>query len=163
VHELSRDGSLGFWIALQEEYGMIAQQRCWVHKTANILDKVPKSVQGKAKQLIHKMYLASTRKAALAAYDQFISSYQIKFPKACECLEKDKEMLFTFYDFPAQHWPIYGPPTRIQNTTLTSKTMGDGDRHGVVVHQTPSGQPRLLCKFPNNVQASNLRRIAGGR
>ena len=62
-----------------------------MHKTANILDKMPKSVQGKAKQLIHEMYLAPTRKAALAAYDQFFSSYQIKFPKACECLEKDKE------------------------------------------------------------------------
>jgi transposase-like protein len=67
------DGSLGFWIALQEEYGSVAQQRCWVHKTANILDKMPKSVRGKAKQLIHEMYLAPTRKAALAAYDQFIS------------------------------------------------------------------------------------------
>ena len=95
--------SLGFWIALQEEYGSIAQQRCWGHKTANILDKMPKSVQGKAKQLIHEMYLAPTRKEALAAYDQFISSYQTKFPKACECLQKDKEVLFTFYDFPAQH------------------------------------------------------------
>jgi putative transposase len=63
-------GSLGFWIALQEEYGPIAQQRCWVHKTANILDKMPKSVQGEAKQLIHEMYLAPTRKAALAAYER---------------------------------------------------------------------------------------------
>ena len=95
------DGSLGFWIALQEEYGPVAQQRCWVHKTANILDKMPKSVQGKAKQLIHEMYLAPTRKAALAAYDQFISSYQAKYPKATECLEKDKEWLLTFYNFPA--------------------------------------------------------------
>jgi putative transposase len=64
-----------------------------------------KSVQGKSKQLIHEMYLAPTRKAALAAYDQFLSSCQTKFPKACECLEKDKAVLFTFYDFPAQHWP----------------------------------------------------------
>jgi putative transposase len=68
------DGSLGFWIALEEEYGPVAQQRCWVHKTINILDKMPKSVQGKAKQLIHEMYLAPTRKAALAAYEQFINS-----------------------------------------------------------------------------------------
>jgi transposase-like protein len=105
------DGSLGFWIALQEEYGAIAQQRCRVHKTANILDKMPKSVQAKAKQLIHEMYLAPTRKAALAAYQQFISSYQVKFPKACESLQKDKETLFTFYDFPAQHWPTFKPPT----------------------------------------------------
>ena len=105
------DGSLGFWIALQEEYGAIAQQRCWVHKTANILDKMPKSVQDKAKQLIHEMYLAPTRKAALAAYDQFISSYQSKFPKACECLEKDKEVLFTFTTFRPNIGRIYGPPT----------------------------------------------------
>jgi hypothetical protein len=69
-----------------------------VHKTANILDKMPKSVQGKAKQLIHEMYLAPTRKAALAAYDQFISSYQANYPKATECLKKDKEWLFTFYN-----------------------------------------------------------------
>ena len=61
------DGSLGFWIALQEEYGPVAQQRCWVHKTANILDKLPKSVQAKAKQLIHETYLAPTRKSALVA------------------------------------------------------------------------------------------------
>ena len=97
------DGSLGFWIALQEEYGPVAQQRCWVHKTVNILDKMPKSVQGKAKQLIHEMYLAPTRKAALAAYEQFINSYQIKFPKACECLEKDKEVLLDSYVLDRKH------------------------------------------------------------
>jgi putative transposase len=98
------EGSLGFWLALQEEYGPVPHQRCWVHKTANILDKMPKSVQGHAKQLIHEMYLSPTRKAALAAYEQFITSYQAKYPKATECLQKDKEWLFSFYDFPAQHW-----------------------------------------------------------
>jgi len=127
------DGSLGFWIALQEEYGPVAQQRCWVHKTANILDKMPKSVQGKAKQLIHEMYLAPTRKAALAAYDQFISSYQIKFPKACECLERDKEVLFTFYDFPAQHWSHLRTTNPIESTFATvrlrtHRTKGCGSR-----------------------------------
>ena len=127
------DGSLGFWIALQEEYGPVAQQRCWVHKTANILDKMPKSVQSKAKQLIHEMYLASTRKAALAAYDQFISSYQIKFPKACECLQKDKEVLFTFYDFPAQHWSHLRTTNPIESTFATvrlrtHRTKGAGSR-----------------------------------
>jgi putative transposase len=127
------DGSLGFWIALQEEYGPIAQQRCWVHKTANILDKMPKNVQGKAKQLIHEMYLAPTRKAALRAYDQFISSYQIKFPKACECLHKDKEVLFTFYDFPAQHWPHIRTTNPIESTFATvrlrtHRTKGCGSR-----------------------------------
>src|ERR1700738_4741897 len=93
-----------FWLALQEEYGVVARQRCWVHKTANILDKMPKSVQGRAKTLIHEMYLSPTRKAARKAYDQFVASYQAKFPKAVECLQKDQESLFTFYDFPAQHW-----------------------------------------------------------
>jgi len=127
------DGSLGFWIALQEEYGPVAQQRCWVHKTVNILDKMPKSVQGKAKQLIHEMYLAPTRKAALAAYDQFISSYQTKFPKACECLEKDKEVLFTFYDFPAQHWSHLRTTNPIESTFATvrlrtHRTKGSGSR-----------------------------------
>jgi putative transposase len=127
------DGSLGFWIALQEEYGPVAQQRSWVHKTANILDKMPKSVQGKAKQLIHEMYLAPTRKGALAAYDQFISSYQTKFPKASECLEKDKEVLFTFYDFPAQHWSHLRTTNPIESTFATvrlrtHRTKGSGSR-----------------------------------
>ena len=127
------DGSLGFWVALEEEYGQVAQQRCWVHKTLNILDKMPKSVQGKAKQLIHEMYLSPTRKAALAAYDQFISSYQTKFPKACECLEKDKEVLFSFYDFPAQHWPHLRTTNPIESTFATvrlrtHRTKGSGSR-----------------------------------
>ena len=127
------DGSLGFWVALQEEYGQVAQQRCWVHKTANILDKMPKSVQGRAKQLIHEMYLAPTRKAALAAYDQFISSYQVKFPKACECLQKDKAALFTFYDFPAQHWSHLRTTNPIESTFATvrlrtQRTKGSGSR-----------------------------------
>jgi putative transposase len=105
--------------ALREEYGPVAQQRCWVHKTANILDKMPKSIQGRAKQLIHAMYLSPTRKAALAAYEQFITSYQAKFPKATECLEKDKEWLFTFYDFPAQHWSHLRTTNPIESTFAT--------------------------------------------
>ena len=94
---------------------------------------MPKSVQAKAKQLIHEMYLAPTRKAALAAYDQFISSYQIKFPKACECLAKDKEALFSFYDFPAQHWPHLRTTNPIESTFATvrlrtQRTKGCGSR-----------------------------------
>src|SRR5689334_7277810 len=127
------DGSLGFWLALREEYGPVREQRCWVHKTANILDKMPKSVQGRAKQLIHQMYLSPTRKAALAAYDQFISSYQPKYPKATECLEKDQEWLFTFYDFPAQHWSHLRTTNPIESTFATvrlrtQRTKGCGSR-----------------------------------
>jgi putative transposase len=110
-----------------------SQQRCWVHKTANILDKMPKSVQGRAKELIHEMYLSPTRKAALTAYDQFIASYQAKYPKATDCLEKDKEWLFTFYDFPAQHWSHLRTTNPIESTFATvrlrtQRTKGCGSR-----------------------------------
>src|SRR5271157_6554486 len=95
--------------------------------------KCPKAFRAKRKQLIHEMYLAPTRKAALAAYEQFFSSYQIKFPKACECLEKDKEVLFTFYDFPAQHWPHLRTTNPIEPTFATvrlrtHRTKGSGSR-----------------------------------
>jgi len=87
-------------VGLVEEYGPIAQQRCWVNKTANILDKMPKSVQGKVKQLIHEVYLAPTRKAVSGVYDQFISSYQTEFPKACECSwKKIKKSCLPFTTF----------------------------------------------------------------
>jgi putative transposase len=127
------DGSLGFWNALREEYGPAPEQRCWVHKTANILDKMPKSVQGRAKELIHEMYLSPTRKAALSAYDQFISSYEAKFPKATDCLQKDRESLFTFYDFPAKHWSHLRSTNPIESTFATvrlrtKRTKGCGSR-----------------------------------
>src|SRR6202022_4319915 len=100
---------------------------------ANIPEKMPKSVQGRAKELIHEMYLSATRKAALEAYDQFIASYQAKFPKAIACLQKDKEALFTFYDFPAQHWPHLRTTNPIESTFATvrlrtQRTKGCGSR-----------------------------------
>lgn len=98
------DGALGFWAALEEEYPKVDQQRCWVHKTANILDKLPKSIQPSAKELIHQMYMAPKKEQALKAYDEFMKRYQAKYPKACECLAKDKDVLFTFYNYPAEHW-----------------------------------------------------------
>jgi putative transposase len=98
------DGALGFWAAVEEVYPRTGHQRCWVHKTANILDKMPTSIQPKAKRKIHDIYLAETKEQALVAYNSFFTVYGSKFPKACECLAKDKEALFTFYDFPAEHW-----------------------------------------------------------
>ena len=94
---------------------------------------MPKSVQGHAKELIHEMYLSATRKAALEAYDQFIASYQAKFPKATACLQKDKEWLFTFYDFPAQHWSHLRTTNPIESTFATvrlrtQRTKGCGSR-----------------------------------
>jgi len=98
------DGALGFWAALAEVFPETREQRCWVHKTANVLDKMPKKVQPSAKGLLHEMYMAATKAQALQAFHEFGERYRAKFPKAVECLEKDKDALFTFYDFPAEHW-----------------------------------------------------------
>ena len=128
------DGSLGFWIALQEEFGTtVEQQRCWVHKTANVLDKLPKSLQSRAKEMLHDLYLAPTHQAALSAYDRFLTNYQLKYPKACNCLEKDKAVLFTFYHFPAEHWSHLRTTNPIESTFATvrlrtQRTKGCGSR-----------------------------------
>jgi putative transposase len=127
------DGSLGFWAALEEEYPTVREQRCWVHKTANILDKMPKGVQSKAKQRIQDMYMAETREEAVKAYDEFVSLYEAKYPGACECLRKDRDVLFTFYDFPAEHWTHLRTTNPIESTFATvrhrtKRTKGCGSR-----------------------------------
>jgi len=127
------DGALGFWAALREAYPECEEQRCWVHKTANILDKMPKSVQPKAKERIHDIYLAPTKEQALVAYNSFLTLYSKKFPEACECLSKDKDVLFTFYDFPAEHWIHIRTTNPIESTFATvrlrtEKTKGCGTR-----------------------------------
>jgi transposase-like protein len=132
------DGSLGFWSAIEEIWPETAHQRCWVHKTANILDKMPKSVQGKAKQHIHDMYLAETKKDALKAFDLFEMLYKDKFPKAFNCLEKDKDVLFSFYDFPAIQWQHIRTTNPIESTFATvrhrtRKTKGCGSRRATLM------------------------------
>jgi putative transposase len=127
------DGALGFWAAIREVYPSTQEQRCWVHKTANILDNMPKSVRPKAKERIHDIYLAPTREQAFVAYNSFLSLYEKKFPKACECLAKDKETLFAFYDFPAEHWVHIRTTNPIESTFATvrlrtEKTKGCGTR-----------------------------------
>jgi transposase-like protein len=127
------DGGLGFWAALREIYPETKEQRCWVHKTANVLDKMPKSVQPKAKEKIHDIYRADTREQALVALNSFVSLYGKKFPGACECLIKDKDILFTFYDFPAEHWIHIRTTNPIESTFATvrlrtAKTKGCGTR-----------------------------------
>ena len=127
------DGALGFWAALEEVFPGVRQQRCWVHKTANVLDKLPKKLQPRAKTLIHEMYQASTQEDALAAYDAFFELYEAKYPKACHCLAKDKEVLFTFYDFPAEHWLHIRSTNPIESTFATVRhrtrqTKGCGSR-----------------------------------
>ena len=127
------DGALGFWSALEEEFPSTKHQRCWVHKTANILDKMPKHVQLSAKSLIHEMYMAPSRETALNSYECFLATYEAKYPNACKCLEKDKEQLFTFYDFPAMHWQHIRTSNPIESTFATVRhrsrlTKGCGSR-----------------------------------
>jgi len=127
------DGALGFWAALAEEFQSTKVQRCWVHKTANVLDKMPKKVQPGAKDLLHEMYLSATEEDALEACEQFMKRYQAKFPKACECLAKDKDVLFTFYEFPAEHWSHIRTTNPIESTFATvrhrtKRTKGCGSR-----------------------------------
>jgi putative transposase len=127
------DGGLGFWAALPEVYPETKEQRCWVHKTANILDKMPSSVHAKAKEKIHDMYMAPTKEQAFVAFNSFLSLYSTKFPKACECLTKDKDVLFTFYDFPAEHWIHLRSTNPIESTFATvrhrtKRTKGCGSR-----------------------------------
>ena len=98
------DGNLGFWKALRQVYGAAREQRCWVHKTANVLNKLPKGVQAKAKQQLHAIWMAETREAAEAAFDHFVDAYRAKYDKAVACLVRDREALLAFYDFPAEHW-----------------------------------------------------------
>jgi len=127
------DGALGFWAALRKVFPRTREQRCWVHKTANILDKLPKRLHSKAKSHIHEMYLAESRKDALEAYDHFIDVYEAKYPKAVACLTKDKEEMFTFYDFPAKHWIHIRTTNPIESTFATvrlrtKRTKGCGSR-----------------------------------
>lgn len=127
------DGALGFWAAIEEVFPNTKSQRCWVHKTSNILDKMAKSVQVDAKKMIHEMYMSPTKKAALKAYDEFVKTYQAKYPKAVECLVKDKDVLFTFYEFPAEHWLHLRTSNPIESTFATVRhrtrqTKGCGSR-----------------------------------
>jgi len=150
------DGALGFWAALTEIFPQTRRQRCWVHKTANILDKLPKSIQSKAKSLIHEMYQAQSKKKALGAYDHFLAAYSDKYPKAVECLTKDSEDLFAFYDFPAAHWIHIRTTNPIESTFATvrlrtKRTKGCGSRQATL---------SMVFKLAQEAQ-KNWRRLRG--
>jgi transposase-like protein len=136
------DGALGFWAALAEVYGETRQQRCWVHKTTNVMKKLPKTLQETAKKDLQEMYLAPTKAAALHAFDQFLQEYGVDHPKACACLVKDKDQLFTFYDFPAEHWchlrtsnPIESTFATIRLRTYKTKGCGSRDATNILVYK----------------------------
>ena len=127
------DGALGFWAALREVYPATREQRCWVHKTGNVLNKLPKSSQAKAKAKLQEIWMAETRPKANQAFDLFVASYEAKYPKAVECLVKDRDVLLTFYDFPAEHWVHLRTTNPIESTFATvrlrtARTKGSGSR-----------------------------------
>lgn len=110
------DGAMGFWAALEEVYPESRHQRCWMHKSMNVLNCLPKSVQPKAKQALHNIWQAENRADAEKAFDLFIETYDTKYPKATKCLQKDHEELLSFYDFPAQHWQSIRTSNPIEST-----------------------------------------------
>ena len=113
------DGALGFWKAVGELWPTTAEQRCWVHKTANVLNKLPRSQQPKAKRALQDIWMAATRKDAEKAFDAFRAAYTLKFDKAAACLEKDRQALLAFYDFPAEHWKHLRTSNPIESTFAT--------------------------------------------
>jgi len=122
------DGALGFWKALGEVWPTTREQRCWVHKTANVLNKLPKSLHAKAKRALQQIWMAETKKDALAALDMFVDTYGTKYEKAVDCLTKDRDVLLAFYDFPAEHWkhlrttnPIESTFATVRHRTIRSK------------------------------------------
>jgi transposase-like protein len=127
------DGALGFWKALKQIYPKTREQRCWVHKTANVLDKLPKRLQAEAKQKLHAIWMADTREHAHQAFDLFVRTYEAKYSKAVECLTKDRDVLLAFYDFPAEHWGHLRTTNPIESTFATvrlrtKRTKGSGSR-----------------------------------
>jgi len=131
------DGALGFWKALPQVFGTTRSQRCWVHKTMNVLNKLPQGLQAKAKAELHEIWNAETRVDAEQAFANFLLTYEAKYPKATECLEKDRHTLLTFYDFPAEHWLHLRTTNPIESTFATvrlrtTKTRGCVSRSGLL-------------------------------
>ena len=127
------DGALGFWKALPQVFSQTREQRGWVHKTANVLNKLPKSKQSKAKSMRHDIWMASTKAEAEKASDRFETTFEAKYPKATACLTKDREVLLAFYDFPAEHWVHIRTTNPIESTFATvrlrtRRTKGCGSR-----------------------------------
>ena len=161
------DGAMGFWNALSKIYPDCKRQRCWVHKTANVLNKVPKSMQPKVKQSIHDIWMAETKDEAEKAFDNALECYDAKYPKAMECLRKDREELLAFYDFPAEHWVHIRTTNPIESTFATvrlrskrSKNCGSRDTTLAMVYKLMESAEkkwrkiqgfRLLTLVVNNV------------
>jgi len=150
------DGALGFWSALDEIFPGTRHQRCWKHKTANVLNYLPKLAQPKAKEAIHNIWMAETKENAEEAFDLFIQIYQDKYPKATRCLTKDREALLAFYDFPAAHWQHIRTTNPIESTFGTIRHRSRQTK-GCVTRQTMMG---LVYKLAMSAEP-NWRRLRG--
>ncbi len=139
------DGALGFWQALHEVWPKTRQQRCWVHKTANVLNVLPKSAHGKAKQDLRAIYEAENRAAAEAALDRFLAKYGPKYPKAAAVLAKDREALLAFYAVPAEHWKHVRTTNPIESTSATVRLRTDKTK-GCLSRQTALAMVYKLAK-----------------
>ena len=125
------DGALGFWKALEQVFPGTRIQRCTVHKTANVLNSLPKSIQPQAKRMLHDIWKASTKDAAEQAFDLFVKTFEAKYEKSVKCLKKDRDVLLTFFDFPAENWCHIRTTNPIESTFATirlrhRKTKGNG-------------------------------------
>jgi len=140
------DGAMGFWAAARQAFPGVKEQRCWVHKTKNILDKLPKSQHRQAKSMLHAIYNASSRKEAEKESDRFLGVYDDKYPKATECLRKDREHLLTFYDFPAAHWVHIRTTNPIESSFATSRLRSAKTRGNWGRDMTETMAAKLLLK-----------------
>ena len=172
------DGNLGFWAALREVYPEAQEQRCWKHKLANVLDKLPKRLQARAKEMLREIMYAPDRESALEEIGRFSEEYGARYPKAVETLTKDQDQLLTFFDFPAEHWVHLRTTNPIESTfatvkARTKKTKGAGSRKAGLAmafklllaaqeHWRSVNAPHLVAlvkagvKFPNG-EAEMLR------
>lgn len=150
------DGALGFWKATRDLYPKYREQRCWVHKTRNVLDCLPKTQHSEAKSSLHEIWMANSRASAEKAFDRFVVTYQAKYPKAAECLSKDRATLLTFYDFPAEHWVHIRTTNPIESTFATVRLRTCTTRG----HYAPGRTEVMLYKFLS-VAAKGWRRLKG--
>lgn len=162
------DGALGFWNAMRKSYPSCRHQRCWVHKTANVLNKLPKSIQPKVKVALHEIWMAETKKEAHTAFSRTVKSFCVKYPKAMQCLTDSKEELLAFYDFPAEHWthirttnPIESTFATVRLRTKRTRSCGSRDTTLAMIYKLiESAQKRwkrikgfkLLTLVANNVK-----------
>jgi len=161
------DGALGFWKALREVYSKTREQRCWVHKTANVLNKLPKSAQPRAKQHLQDIWMAETKEDADKAFDFFLQAYRPKYDKAAHCLAKDRDVLLAFYDFPAEHWKHIRTTNPIESTFATvrlrtTKTKGCLSRKTaltMVFKLCQSAQKKWRCLDGSNRLAEIIKGV----